>query len=247
MQNNNTAKRELLHSPRRVQTAEGSTSSSSPSRTYARVPGNGSTYPAFRSHPPPLDYSDRTKPFFTHTVPTRVIAKHPPAKSSSTELLKGPIPFNVCGCDEEETYIAPDFVHLPPLRGCHACHPAEEKDKDGQGLATPRERGVASTSKASASLPRTEERLPPLTHALHIVGQDTVAFRTAVVNQGPPFPFTQKMSDETKAEVREYLRMCKAAHLFNYLSRDILRDKPGQPIEYITAWLKSRRALYSSS
>lgn len=214
----------------------------------------------------PLPPSQRPPPHTTNTTSSS-------AASSSTDMaFPSPRPaFAVCGCEKELDYMGPN-LHLPGLlppgrRGCPECHPddgddgverGDSGDRGGEGLTSKGSSSYSrSSSKASSarrphgprgsmSLPRTEERLPPITKALESMGRNTAEFRAAVEKKIPPFPYTQKMSEETKEQVRMYLRVCNAAHLFNYLSKDLLRDRPDQPVDYIIDWLKKRRALYGA-
>lgn len=213
--------------------AERSTSSSRVFNESAGMRG----YHTFRTHP--AEYSGRTKPFFSHTIPTRVVSKPQTVTTTSTTLLTGPVPFNVCGCEEEDLFTASNLVQLPSLRGCPECHPTEEE-------APPSSKGSSThtSPRQGSSLPRSEPRLPPLTWALHSMGRDTAEYRAAVEAKIPPFPFTQHLSPETREAIKEYLRVCHAAYLFNYLSLDLLKDKPARPVEYIIEWLKARRALH---
>lgn len=214
--------------------------------------------------PPPGRYQQQALPTTTTTTATSVAA----SSSSLGDELPFPSPkpaFAVCGCEKELDYMGPNLPELPRRRGCPECHPDDGDDEEGgtdrggEGLTSKGSSSYysRSSSKASSarrpngprgsmSLPRTEERLPPIAKALESMGRNTAEFRAAVEKKIPPFPYTEKMSEETKEQVKMYLRVCNAAHLFNYLSKDLLRDRPAQPVDYIIDWLKKRRALYGA-
>lgn len=95
------------------------------------------------------------------------------------------------------------------------------------------------------SLPsREEEVLPPLTRALHQVGQDKPGFRAKVFQQRAALlPYASSYSDEWRMPVTEYFCSAHATHVLHYLREDMLRDRPEDPISYIARWAKRYRAL----
>eukprot|EP00796_Vickermania_ingenoplastis_P005611 gene5611-4031_t len=244
-------RQQASQSPKRVRPTESRSSASSPCLfSHPKLPAV--CYESFTHHPAP-EYAGRTRPFFSHSVPTRLVSTRSPLLD-----VPRPVAFSVCDCDREMDFIAQNLVELPALRGCPGCRDLrDEVDGDGQGLTSKGSSASAShrSSKPASPrqtpgvrrLPETEVRLPPITRALDSMGRNTPAFRSAVEKKIPPFPFQRHLTSEAQTEIKEYLRVCKAAHLFSYLSKDILRDRPAEPVDYILDWLKKRRALYGHS
>lgn len=199
-------------------------------------------YQAFRSKPP-REYESHTKPAFAHTMPARVVTKayHPPPSPSPPVL-----PFSVCTCKKDK-YIDLDILRLPALRGCPSCISLPLEDEGlscGGSTAPPSARSVVPSPVII--LPPVEERLAPLPHALQISGRSSAAFKAAVQRRVPPFPFSEALPQEKRDAVNEYQSASHTAHIFYYLKKDMIRDRPTDIQRYALEWMKRRRAHFSS-
>lgn len=188
-------------------------------------------------------YLKSTRPFYSHSLPIRVVAKKAPLEGESGGAVPlpmlEPLPFAVCRCKDDYSYTGSNIGIGPRLRGCMYC--CSEKTMGAGNFVDAAPKRLLAPMSFS---PLVSKAVSPVEKPDLAEGEARKLISSTI--KGAASNFAGSVSREELENKIRCLHKNKADHIFRNLGKDILRDKPEDPVSYMIDWLQEYRNFFGT-